>query len=265
LRLALAALLAIVSILLFFRLLDYEINGMLKFFAIVGVLGLSGEALRRLLFIEGEWGLMLLRTQKGLVRMDELSRRKPQLWRAFSEFGLVFGFGAVSMPMFRGISRRVYVGTLLFLLLSSLFILPLILPVAYSVISSLPTGSFSSRGGGADGGLLRYFFLALLLLGGVTIAGIAGLVANAGSIRYAVSSFITAGGGAALASASPGAAPIIPGRNIPLLEGLLALVIILAVHEGAHGILARLHRIRLKSAGIVLFGILPVGAFVEVG
>ena len=44
---------------------------------------------------------------------------------------------------------------------------------------------------------------------------------------------------------------------------MLAWGVILIGHESAHGILARLLKIRLKSAGVVLYGILPVGAFVD--
>ncbi|RLG20290.1 hypothetical protein DRN67_00315 [Candidatus Micrarchaeota archaeon] len=262
-RKVLALLVGLLSALLFFWLLDYDVNGVLKFFAIVGMLGLTGEAIRRLLFIEGEWGLMLLRTKRGLVKMDELSRWKPKLWRTFSDFGLVFGFGALSLLMFPKISKRTYVASLLILLLSVLTILPLVLPVAYSVISNLPVGSIGSRA--SDGGnieTVQLLFLTLLMLGGVTIAGIVGLILNAGSILYAITSFAF-GGTSALASTAPGAAPIIPGKNIPLVEGILALAVILMVHESAHGILARLHKIKLKSAGIVLFGILPIGAFVD--
>jgi membrane-associated protease RseP (regulator of RpoE activity) len=35
------------------------------------------------------------------------------------------------------------------------------------------------------------------------------------------------------------------------------------VHEGFHGIIARMHKMKLKSAGLILFGFLPIGAFVE--
>jgi len=69
----LAALIALASTLLFFWLLDYPANGVLKFIAAIGLLGMSGEAIRRLLNVEGEWGLMLLRTSNGLKKIDEIS------------------------------------------------------------------------------------------------------------------------------------------------------------------------------------------------
>jgi membrane-associated protease RseP (regulator of RpoE activity) len=57
---------------------------------------------------------------------------------------------------------------------------------------------------------------------------------------------------------------ILPGINIPLFEGIIALGVILIVHEFAHGISAVAHRIKLQNTGLVLFGSLVVGAFVEV-
>jgi len=54
--------------------------------------------------------------------------------------------------------------------------------------------------------------------------------------------------------------------NVPIIVPLYAwipLFFILIIHEGFHGILARRHKIPIKSAGVLLFGLLPVGAFVE--
>ncbi len=67
----------------------------------------------------------------------------------------------------------------------------------------------------------------------------------------------------------PGVAPLIPGveiPNVPIvlpLHAWLSFVIILVVHEGMHGILARKNNYKVKSAGLLLFGFLPIGAFVE--
>ncbi|MEM3167101.1 MAG: site-2 protease family protein, partial [Candidatus Anstonellales archaeon] len=61
----------------------------------------------------------------------------------------------------------------------------------------------------------------------------------------------------------PGASLLLPGINLPLWEGIIALLVLLFVHETAHGILSRVSKIRVDSAGLVLFGIIPVGAFIE--
>lgn len=67
---------------------------------------------------------------------------------------------------------------------------------------------------------------------------------------------------------SPGLAPALPGVSvggfqIPLVEGVLALVIALLVHEGAHGVVALRERIPVKAGGIITIGLLPIGAYVE--
>lgn len=56
----------------------------------------------------------------------------------------------------------------------------------------------------------------------------------------------------------------IPGINplIPLGYGVLALIVAVVVHEFGHGILARVHRLRVKTMGILIL-IIPIGAFVE--
>lgn len=56
----------------------------------------------------------------------------------------------------------------------------------------------------------------------------------------------------------------LPGLNplIPIWYGIFALAIAIIIHEFAHGILARVAKIKLKSMGI-LYLIVPLGAFVE--
>lgn len=56
----------------------------------------------------------------------------------------------------------------------------------------------------------------------------------------------------------------LPGINpvIPIGYGILALLVAIAVHEFAHGILARAQGIKINTLGL-LFLIVPIGAFVE--
>ncbi|ANF22364.1 site-2 protease family protein [Thermococcus piezophilus] len=55
---------------------------------------------------------------------------------------------------------------------------------------------------------------------------------------------------------------VIPGITIPLSYGLIALVVVMVVHELSHGIVARADGLPLKSVGLVLLAVIP-GAFVE--
>jgi membrane-associated protease RseP (regulator of RpoE activity) len=67
-----------------------------------------------------------------------------------------------------------------------------------------------------------------------------------------------------------GASPIIPGLPVaglgivfPLIIGWISLFIIMIVHEFSHGVIARAHKIRVKSSGLAFIGPIP-GAFVEI-
>jgi len=58
----------------------------------------------------------------------------------------------------------------------------------------------------------------------------------------------------------------IPGLNpyLPIVNGWIALFVAIIVHEGAHGVVARSLGLPVKSSGLILLLVLPIGAFVEV-
>ena len=64
----------------------------------------------------------------------------------------------------------------------------------------------------------------------------------------------------------PAANLLIPGFNpyLPITYGLAALVITIIIHEAGHGVVARVHNIRVDSTGIVLFLGIPKCAFVNI-
>jgi membrane-associated protease RseP (regulator of RpoE activity) len=63
---------------------------------------------------------------------------------------------------------------------------------------------------------------------------------------------------------SPLANFLLPGINPYLpLSVWLAVIVAVVIHESAHGIIARSLGLRVKAAGVLLFLILPIGAFVE--
>lgn len=69
--------------------------------------------------------------------------------------------------------------------------------------------------------------------------------------------------------APPVISPVLPGITIPgvgirvpLIIGWLALFIVILIHEFSHGVVARAHKIPIKSSGLAIFGPLG-GAFVE--
>jgi len=64
-------------------------------------------------------------------------------------------------------------------------------------------------------------------------------------------------------------APVIPGvpipdspLQLPLIEGFLAIFVVVVIHEFSHGVVAAAHKLKVKSTGYIQFG--PIaGAFVE--
>ena len=70
--------------------------------------------------------------------------------------------------------------------------------------------------------------------------------------------------------AGPVLTPVLPGVNIPgspltfpLFKTLIAIFIVIVVHEAAHGLVGAAHKLKIKSSGLFLFGPIP-GAFVEI-
>ncbi|MCS7122598.1 MAG: site-2 protease family protein [Candidatus Micrarchaeota archaeon] len=57
--------------------------------------------------------------------------------------------------------------------------------------------------------------------------------------------------------------PLIPGITLPFLESLIALGFVMVIHELAHAVIALRNNIPLKSTGLITYGAIPVGAFVE--
>ena len=84
-----------------------------------------------------------------------------------------------------------------------------------------------------------------------------------GFLAYNIYKFITIPGTAGgVALALPGVR--IPGSPIflPFWYGVISLILVLVVHEGAHGVIARVRNLKIKSTGVGLLIAIPL-AFVE--
>ncbi len=74
------------------------------------------------------------------------------------------------------------------------------------------------------------------------------------------------GVGQAVRQLGPGSVLLLPGINplLPIVYGWIAIVIAIAIHEGAHGVIARNVGFNVKSSGLMFFLFVPIGAFVDV-
>lgn len=240
--------------------------GILDIFAI-------GLLLQVTLKLKGGYGLYLIGTKRGIKTVDRISRKHAKFWDAMAIWGLTLGFGLLAYPLVKGrIDRRVYAFGIISLILMYLFLVPYLsnayllinIPQLQNAISSgTQAGQFAISLNPASA-----IELLITAVTGFTGSIILALFLNASAIMIGVVQYIgSAAAGAAnsslVSNQIPGVAPVIPGIDIPLVTGIISLVIILVIHEFSHGILARSFRIRLKSIGVLLFGSIPIGAFVE--
>ncbi len=189
--------------------------------------------------------IQMWRTKRGLGILDRIAKMHPGFWAAYGNFGIILAFGFLGgLYVFR--RRRVWERVLLSAV-ASLFILS---PILTSVVvgqSGVLTPSLAPA-------YLAFFIGYGPSLAIVSLQSGLGIVSNMLAGQHVVAK----------------AGPVIPGVNIkgsPFQNvpwyGWLVFPILLLVHEMSHGVLARLRKIKVKSAGVLLMGVLPLGAFVE--
>ncbi len=254
-------LLAIVLLLalgLFIFILNLDIPGLWKFALVVVEMFIVGKFYQWRYKLPMEMGVFtLLRSKEGLHYIDELAKNKLVVFIA--DVGTVIAYGLTSLVI---TPRHVNTKVLLFGFITLAALLLFVGPTSFYVLITFLKQDVASASSQVQITLAQVLSLVLVLFSGlfgfilfsIVYYGFVVLSALADSILY---------GTTAINETPAGGQLLLPGINLPLIEGILALAIVLIVHEGAHAILARVGKIKLQSAGLVLFGIIPVGAFVE--
>jgi len=262
----------LISLGFFLVVLDAKLPAVAKFVLAVGSLAACGFAISHSFKFECWGGLFMLRSQYGLSLLDRIAKKHPKFWEWFADVGLVIGYGflAYFLSGKKKVTARRFASVYLPGMLLLLFLSSAVAPLAMSSLLSLLRGGQEFAGAGsqvqqsvAQFEWAKYVFLFIMVSGGISAMTTLSILIYGIMVGSAIVSALT-GNGAQLANTSPGGVPILPGINLPLFEGIAALAIVLIVHEGLHGILARLYNLPLKSAGIVVFGFLPFGAFVDI-
>jgi hypothetical protein len=242
---------------------------LLRFGIAILVLAVSGHMIARTNGLQDAYGAYLLGGKHGIKFVSFLSKKSPKLWIAFADWGLVFSFGILSYFMFRKyVSKRMVLFGVITILAMLLFVYPY-LPIVFDFINIPQITSRISTAPASQGvSILYYLIVAASLIGGFSALTIILILYSGGSILYtlllfAFGLFSSKPNYAILNEQIPGVAPLIPGLTIPFFAGLIALFILLVVHEFSHGVLAKIARVRIKSIGVILFGVIPMGAFVE--
>ena len=247
-----------------------------RIFAAIVVMGVAGIVIQRSKKLVGGYGAYMMGGKRGIATVDSLSKRNSTFWHSMAIWGLILGFGLLSYPLIKRKIDRLYLFGILSLIFMYMFVFP------YTLVSlqfiNLPQFQGLSYASSLAGSSPLSLHLALTPLYMITsivtlVVGFAGytfglLIYNMGLIFYGAAQVLSGlahgvSNTAPLSSQLPGVAPLIPGIDIPLIAGVLSLAILLVIHEFSHGVLARMFKVKLKSIGILLFGIIPIGAYVE--
>jgi len=231
------AVLVVLAAVVFFALIAFSsLDNYLKAFFLLIDLIACGALLKRLTGIEGYYGLLLLRGEKGFRTMQWVANHFPKESRFLADWGFTVGFGVpYALFAFRKQSgkRRAVV---------SLAAIAFQLFFFFSQFASASSGLNSSNA-------LVWLTLLVLLSTGLFGTGFLLLAQHAFEVLT-------------IPGTAPGVTLLLPFVTVPW-EAVFAIVIIMIVHELAHGVLCYIEKLRVKSSGLLLFGFLPIGAFVE--
>lgn len=215
---------AIASAIVFLAVAFSTLNDWVKLGITVVTLGVSGTILGSLSGQEHHFGFIILRGVSGFKQMRHIAKNHGELSKALADFGLTLGFGVFYGWRLFGISKKLLVHAIAMALFYALFTLqPSVFDSSLLVGIGFAAGLFG----------IGFYFLA--------------------QHAYAILT---------VPATPPGVIPIVPGVTVPW-EVVFALIIVVVVHELAHGVLCLVENLKVKSSGLLLFGILPVGAFVE--
>lgn len=233
-------------------------------------MGLSGQMILRANGLNGSYGLYLLGSRRGIRTIGRIAKRNTNFWKFFADWGLAMGFGLLGYLHFRkSIDKRAFILGIA----SILLIILLVFPYLTLMLDFIPQigGKVSVSAQSASQPQFNYLYLLLIvasLAGGFSLSTMLLILYSGVNIIYVIFIFLRTVASSnpnynVLTQQLPGVAPVIPGLTIPFVAGICSLFILLMVHEFSHGIMARVSKIKIKSIGVVLFGIIPFGAFVE--
>ncbi|MGC8676268.1 MAG: site-2 protease family protein [Candidatus Micrarchaeia archaeon] len=267
---AVTMLMALVDVLVVAFLVITPGSAPLRIFAGVVLLAATGEFIRRANGLSGGYGLYLAGSKRGIGMIDRLAAGKERAWNFIADLGIAMGFGLMSYKL---MSRRkkAFATGIVAIVLIVLVVFPnlgVILDFMPAISGRLAESTATAAAHASSSAAFTVSAIYLLVLvasviGGFALLTVSLLLFSGASVIYSIATAVSSSNYASLSSQVPGVFPIIPGITIPLFAGIIALAILLVAHEFSHGVLARIARIKIKSVGMVLFGIIPFGAYVE--
>jgi hypothetical protein len=218
-----------------------------KYLAALLLVLISGFAFQKLFNLDGFLFLYLLKSKLGIKEMEKFSKK--EIFQKICDVGFFLAFGLSSF-IFRKPKKIDFIGFLALILLY--FSLPFYSLAFIKVFSfGVSLSSFSN-----EKNANLFYFTTLLSFFAFGVFGFM-------FMSLILSTFLIFQTFLEGKPPVPGVMPIIPGYNIPLFSGILALFIVLTFHEFAHGTISISKKVKVKSTGLLIAGVLPIGAFVE--
>jgi membrane-associated protease RseP (regulator of RpoE activity) len=195
------------------------------------------------------WVFILLQTQSLIKYVNRLAQKYRKPLNYLSIFGIVTGFGPFGIDYL--IKEKASKTKRIFIFIISAIIFSI--ATFYLANDMFFNNPLIPK-------FIGYFIVALTGFMGLSGFILGALIFSA----YDIISKLFVG-----KVACPGIGLVIPGVKIPKSNfnipwyGWIILIGAAFIHEFSHGIMLRVAKIKLKSMGVMLLGILPLGAFVE--
>jgi hypothetical protein len=238
------------------------IPGIYKFLLVFIEMILVSQILIRRYKFSSELGMVLIKSKEGIKIIENIADRYGKAFDFLADVGVTMSYGLLSRVLMK---KNTSIQTILIGLAVLFFMAWIVGPTASAfLIQIIKMGTIDKSTMGVSDNPWAYIGVIslILLIGGLFLFVVAGIIFYGGVIFAAFASSVFYGTNA-ISHTAPGGTFILPGVNLPFFEGIIALMIVLIVHEGTHAVLTRRAKVPLLSSGIVLFGVIPVGAFVE--
>lgn len=257
-------LIVIITLGILYLILHIESPIIIKAGSFILTLIVSGFLLGKIWSLNTSYGIILLRSKWLISEIDKISKRFKEELTFFADTALVLGLGLFGVYiLYKNCDkirtlRAAFTGLTL-LVITVLFILPVVNQLVPYVVKGIDYSKAYQQTERNMPEVVITISRILFLVGGFTFSYTFSLIYYGLSVVINVFTVLFGGG----EPFEPTSTAIIPGVSIPLVEGIIALIFLLFVHEVSHGLLSRVANVSLSSVGIVFFGVLPMGAFVE--
>jgi Zn-dependent protease len=248
----------------------WAISGLNEFGIALVVIVILGIVIKGINAYSG-WGpLFLLSTRKGITFIDHLSKKYQAFWTEMPMWGMVLGFGILTYPFLKNkISKKTFVFGIVSLVIVLLYVLPSLgYGLQFVNLPQIQQAAHAAASAPPNPGQ-QFLVYGIIILSGFSGFVLVELAWNAFLVLLGVAQYLSAqifvgvSNTVVLTSQVAGVAPIIPGFQIPLVAGVIAFALCLIIHEMSHGVLSRIYKVKLKSVGLLMVGIIPMGGFVE--